>query len=41
VLDQGTIREIGRHEDLGRRWRGFISACTICNFIEFDAMVDQ
>ena len=40
VLDQGTIREIGRHEDLVGGG-GIYQRLHDLQFIEFDAMVDQ
>jgi subfamily B ATP-binding cassette protein MsbA len=40
VLDQGIIREIGRHEDLVSRG-GIYQRLHDLQFIEFDAMVDQ
>jgi ABC-type multidrug transport system fused ATPase/permease subunit len=40
VLDQGTIREIGRHEDLVNRG-GIYQRLHDLQFVEFDAMVDQ
>jgi subfamily B ATP-binding cassette protein MsbA len=39
VLDQGTIREIGRHEDLVNRG-GIYQRLHDLQFVEFDAMVD-
>jgi subfamily B ATP-binding cassette protein MsbA len=40
VLDQGSIREIGRHEDLVNQG-GIYQRLHNLQFIEFDAMVDQ
>jgi len=40
VLDQGSIREIGRHEDLVSQG-GIYQRLHNLQFIEFDAMVDQ
>jgi subfamily B ATP-binding cassette protein MsbA len=40
VLDQGTIREIGRHEDLVNHG-GIYQRLHQLQFIEFDAVVDQ
>jgi ABC-type multidrug transport system fused ATPase/permease subunit len=40
VLDQGSIREIGRHEDLVSGG-GIYQRLHDLQFIEFDAMVDQ
>jgi subfamily B ATP-binding cassette protein MsbA len=39
VLDQGTIREIGRHEDLVSRG-GIYQRLHDLQFVEFDAVVD-
>ena len=40
VLDQGAIREIGRHEDLVNHG-GIYQRLHNLQFIEFDAVVDQ